>query len=170
MSQNPNHLIIECMKFIADEMLGKLARWLRMGGLDVLYQNQIEDEDLLNIANEDGRIILTRDTKLITRIEKDKYLLIVFNYLHDQAKQFYEFYPSLLDEQEPLSRCAECNTSLITVPKEQVKDRVWPYVYKTHENFTQCPQCDRIYWEGTHVGKIKDRLELLKPDAKTKNF
>lgn len=152
------------MKFIADEMLGKLARWLRMSGIDVYYKNEISDKEILRLSREEKRIVLTRDRKLIKELSSDRRLLVEFDYLHDQTKQFYERFPNCLDEIDPLTRCAECNAALENVSKESIKDKVYPYVYQTHDNFTKCPNCDRIYWEGTHIKHIMNRLELLKPN------
>ncbi len=149
------------MRFFADEMLGKLARWLRMAGFDVLYQNKTEDNDLIEIAGREDRIILTRDTHLIKRIKGKEFLFISHDDLEDQAQEVFNNFPGLLKEKNPLSRCAECNTELQTVEKETIKDKVWPYVYQTQESFTTCPTCHRIYWKATHVKKIEEKIRKL---------
>jgi len=151
------------MKFIADEMLGKLARWLRMSGVDVAYQNKIENDEIITICQNEFRILLTRDQKFKDKLPNNQILFIKFDYLHDQTKQFYQKFPEMLKIQNPLSRCVECNQTLKSVDKEIIKDKVWPYVYKTQQHFRICPSCHRIYWEGSHVEKIKERLKLLKP-------
>lgn len=147
------------MKFIADEMLGKLARWLRMKGIDVLYETRISDDRLLQLANQEDRIILTRDTRLVKRLRPDQFLFIEHNYLDDQMKQFDEKYPRLSQTGRAFTRCVECNAVLEKIPKEAVRDKVWPYVYQTQENFTTCPHCHRIYWQATHVQQIRERLK-----------
>jgi uncharacterized protein with PIN domain len=149
------------MRFIADEMLGKLARWLRMAGFDVAYARQISDATLLKQAREEGRLLLTRDTRLIRRIPAAEYLFISKDHLPEQVREFFLRFPELRARQEPLSRCVECNALLVTVEKEAVKDKLWPYVYKTQEHFTTCPSCHRIYWEATHVKKIREKLGSL---------
>jgi len=156
------------MKFYADEMLGKLARWLRMCGMDVRYQNQVEDAHLLEISRKEKRVVLTRDTRLIKNLEPDEYLFISHDYLEDQFTEFFKEFPQLKTKLQPLSRCAECNTSLQEIQKSEVKDKVWPFVFQNQEKFTLCPQCDRIYWKATHVNKILSRLDrLLQPSEKT---
>jgi uncharacterized protein with PIN domain len=149
------------MHFAADEMLGKLARWLRVSGLDVSYQRKIPDGELVRHARQEGRIILTRDRHLIQRMDKHEYLFINSDHLKEQLQQFYSHFPELRNQQALLTRCLECNTPLTAISREEAKDRVWPYVYKKQTKFTICGSCGRIYWEATHVQRIKDRLEDL---------
>lgn len=149
------------MRFAADEMLGKLARWLRVSGLDVNYQRKISDNELIRQARQERRTILTRDTRLIKRLDASEFMFIEHDHLEDQLRQFYTRYPELMNQQQFLSRCLECNALLEPITKDQVKDRVWPYVYETQTKFTICPSCERIYWDATHVQKIKDRLNEL---------
>lgn len=149
------------MKFLADEMLGKLARWLRMIGVDVYYQNQIKDEKLIQIARNENRIILTRDTRLIKNLEPVEYLFIHDDYLDEQFSECLKRFPGIKNEERPLSRCVECNTPLKEIDKESVKGRVWPFVYQTQDNFTECEKCKKIYWRATHVNKILDRINRL---------
>lgn len=149
------------MRFSADEMLGKLARWLRMNGWDVLYKKQINDDELIETAKKEKRIILTRDNKIINRLQKDAYLFIHHDHLEDQFQEVYSNFPQMSSHENPFSRCVECNTMLESIEKEKIKDKVWPYVYQTQENFTTCPSCNRIYWQATHIKKIKEKLEKL---------
>lgn len=147
------------MIFFADEMLGKLARWLRMNGHDVLYLRRIADDDLLKTAFKEKRVILTRDTRLIKRLRPQEYLFISHDYLEDQIQEFYGNFPQVWEKRAPLSRCVECNTPLQSVKKETIKGKVWPYVYQNQKNFTQCPGCEKVYWKATHVQRIEDRLK-----------
>jgi len=149
------------VKFFADEMLGKLARWLRMSGLDVLYYRNTDDDVMIETARRENRVVLTRDTRLIKKLIEKEYLFISHDYLDDQIQAFYFRFPQLLKEQNMLSRCVECNTALRNIEKEKIKDKVWPYVYQTQDNFTTCPNCHRIYWKATHVKKIEERLNRM---------
>ncbi|MFO1464263.1 MAG: Mut7-C RNAse domain-containing protein [bacterium] len=151
------------MRFIADEMLGKLARWLRMAGLDVAYQRSIGDEQLLHRAGEEERILLTRDTRLIRRCPEPRYFFITQDHLPEQLRELFRHFPELKGQLSPLSRCVECNQPLVPIPRDQVRGKVWPYVYETQENFTTCPECHRIFWEATHVARIKEKLRRLLP-------
>jgi uncharacterized protein with PIN domain len=135
--------------FIADVMVGKLARWLRVLGFDVLYSNKYEDDEIIRISDAEGRLILTRDVALAARRPKPQSLFIESGDYKEQVRQVVE---SLhLAEFKTFSRCLECNARLEEVDKEAAFERVPPFVYLTQERFARCPSCDRIYWRGTHT-------------------
>ncbi|HIE52608.1 MAG TPA: hypothetical protein EYP85_12705 [Armatimonadetes bacterium] len=150
------------MKFIADVMLGRLARWLRLLGYDTLYSNRYSDEDIVNIAAIENRIILTRDTRLVQRRRAHRYLLITSDHYEEQLAQVVR--ELNLDVQSYVyTRCAACNGELTLVPKESVRDEVPPYVYATQERFARCRECGRIYWRGTHAERMWQKLrEMLR--------
>lgn len=142
-------------------MLGKLARWLRALGYDCLYPRNAEDEDLLRIAREDGRWLLTRDRRLAVEAEIDRILLIQSDYSDVQVSEVAGVLGLRLAPVRALTRCIECNGLLVPREKEEVRDRVPPYTYATQEQFIGCPDCGRIYWSGSHVGPILERLRRL---------
>jgi uncharacterized protein len=146
------------MKFIADVMVGKLARYLRMAGHDVLYENDATDDMIIKIASKTGRIVLTRDSLMLTRRDFKngaiKYLHIKDDNLKNQLEQVKS---ELKISLEPnLIRCIECNQKLVKVNKEDLKDKIPPYVFKTQENFMYCKKCNKYYWRGTHYKNIKN--------------
>ena len=146
------------IKFIADVMVGKLARWLRILGFDVLYSNVFEDEEILRIAEEEQRIILTRDSHLAARRRVRAQCVLVESGEHkEQVRQVLRTFG--LTEFRVFSRCLECNAPLDPIDKEAVFERVPPYVYLTQERFATCPSCKRIYWHGTHADDMLRRLE-----------
>ncbi|MBI5741527.1 MAG: Mut7-C RNAse domain-containing protein [Nitrospirae bacterium] len=158
------------MKFIADAMLGRLARWLRLLGFDTLYFPDIEDHRLLRIAREEDRTILTRDTRLVKVRGLKNFLLLhdndPFEQLTRVLKAFSLYPPEQADsgkEGRPrlYSRCSLCNTLLEDVPKEQAKPSVPEYVYQTAGGFKQCPQCGKFYWKGTHPALLKKKLNEI---------
>ena len=135
--------------FIADVMVGKLARWLRVLGFDVLYSNKYEDDEIIRISDAESRLILTRDVALAARRPKTQSLFIESGDYKEQVRQVVE---SLhLGEFKTFSRCLECNARLEEMAKEAAFERVPPFVYLTQERFARCPSCDRIYWRGTHT-------------------
>ena len=115
-------------RFIADVMLGRLARWMRLLGFDTLYDNDISDSRLLRIAMEQERFILTRDTRLIKIKGIKDYLLIKAN---DSFQQLFEVIDTLkLNRFNPLSRCVACNGLLIRIfDKQEIKDSVPEFVF-----------------------------------------
>lgn len=148
------------MKFFADDMLGKLAKWLRILGYDTLYYNYIPDDELLSIAQSEERLILTRDTRLIKRRLAKSYLLIRHDDWPSQLKQTVAELG--LDAQAHLlTRCCLCNQLLMAVEKTKIKTCIPPYVYQTQSRFKQCPLCSHIYWPATRVANIIKQVEHL---------
>jgi uncharacterized protein with PIN domain len=149
------------MKFAADAMLGKLAKWLRILGYDTSYERDIEDESLLEAAAREGRFLLTRDTRLIRKLEPGEYLFIRDNAPSDQLRQVFRELGLKADDWLIFSRCTLCNTPLVDMDKEHTQGLVPEYVFMNAESFKRCPSCGRIYWRGTHAKRIRDRLLLL---------
>ena len=137
-------------------MVGKLARWLRILGYDVSYSNRYGDEEIIQIALEEDRIILTRDTGLLKRNPAVRCLLIESGNLDEQARQVLRSFST--GSFNLFSRCLECNRELEPADKESVFERVPPYVYLTQDQFAVCPDCQRVYWAGTHTGHARKRV------------
>jgi uncharacterized protein len=147
--------------FIADMMLGKLAKWMRILGYDVEYFPEIGDEELIERAEATGRLILTRDTLLVRRRKvRGRHCFVRGDDWRDQLRQVVAAFPSDLSEQL-LSRCLRCNAPLAEVPREEVRGKVPPYVYETREEFATCPSCGRIYWGATHRDKVTEHLREI---------
>lgn len=147
------------MKFLADAMLGRLAKWLRILGYDTAYSPQVEDWDLVRIARAEGRMLLTRDREL-TRRKGVRSLLIESDSFEDQMRQLLEDLDLSVDNS--LSRCPRCNTALESITKEEAKERVPPYVYARHVHFSLCPKCDKIFWKGTHWERMRHRIDEIR--------
>lgn len=145
-------------KFLADENVGKLCKWLRILGYDVAYYSPISDSELVRRALREDRTILTRDSRLIERKLAKKFLLLTSN---DPMKQLVEVLSEFKlrpSQVQFLSRCIECNVPISPVEKSEVLNFVPPYVYETHDNFYRCPKCRKVYWAGSHVLDVLDRL------------
>ena len=142
------------MKFLADHMLGKLAKYLRFMGYDTFYpRGDMSDDAIIEIAEREGRIILTRDKELAARsngvyIESDDYR----EQLRFLAKKFG------LSDENMLTRCSVCNEPLVPVDKEKICDRIPEYVYEHHDEFYLCPRCNRVYWYGSHTERIEREI------------
>jgi uncharacterized protein with PIN domain len=145
-------------KFFCDDNLGRLAKWLRTLGYDTRFQLTIEDGELVSVALKEDRVILSRDTKLSRFKIKDRYLLIQSEKPLEQLKQVVDQFKLKIDEDLLFSRCLVCNEPLQKIEKENIKDRLYPYVYQTQKDFVHCSICDRIYWPATHVERMIKKL------------
>jgi uncharacterized protein len=149
------------MLFIADAMLGTLARWLRAAGQDVYFDPSLPDSRIMRIAREQNRILLTRDTHLLRVRDVPPHIFIRDDALASQLAQVIREAPLTLDETTFMTRCLQCNGLLQEVSRESVRDQVYPYVYATQRTFRTCPDCGRIYWQGTHVPNLLQKLRAL---------
>ena len=146
------------MKFLADHMLGSLARWLRFLGFDTLYPNVLPDKELIAIAERENRIILTRD-KDLAKAKGIETLYIKNTDLEEQLIQIITAFD--LKITDAFSRCALCNFTLIKVEKAQVEGKVPDKVYEWQNEFWMCQKCNKYYWQGTHFKGIKTKIKAL---------
>lgn len=149
------------IKFIADENVGKLARWLRLLGFDTIFFHGEDDNTMINIAIAENRIIVTRDTRIMERKVisggRVKALLLKTDKVDEQEKiAITEF--DLESQSQPFTICLECNQCLIDVNRDEVRDRVPPYIWQTQTQFMECPKCRRIYWRGSHWAAMSKHL------------
>ena len=142
------------MKFIADVMLGRLAKWMRLLGFDVLYDRAISDNEIIRISLEQARVILTRDTGLVARPLASNHVFINNDNVRQQLQQVLTTF-HITSMPGPLTRCSVCNTLLLPVAKQDVRDLVPLYVYEKNNTFLRCESCRKIYWQGTHVKKME---------------
>ena len=155
------------MRFIADCMLGTLAKWLLILGHDVVYLRRVEDGVLVRIAVQEKRTILTRDRRLAHRRAARDHILIQSQDLQEQIRQVLKERRLRIRGEHLFRRCIRCNQLTEVVPRETVRDRVPIYVYRTQSRFTRCPRCSRIYWRATHVSRMLETLQkrLRRPVA-----
>ena len=143
-------------------MLGSLARWLRFAGFDVRYDAGTPDPALAALARAEGRWLLTRDRRLASSAGP-RVVLIRAARLADQAAELRRRLALVGRPERFFSRCAVCNGVLGELERESVAGKVPPYVEATAASFRGCPDCGRVYWAGTHVGRIAARLRSLFP-------
>lgn len=167
------------MKLIADVMLGRLAKRLRLLGFDVLYDRSLDDNGIIRLSLEQGRVILTRDTGLVSRPLAKAHIFVTSDRISEQLKEVLDRLsenpptpPSVkggqrvdlrtggkggfepVEKPAPLTRCCLCNQPLKSMPKREVKDLVPEHVYATKKDFFKCTGCGKIYWKGTHVRRM----------------
>lgn len=148
------------MKFILTNELGKLARWLRIMGFDAVYFKSNNIGTLIIQALREDRIIVTRRQSKIDDLEK-KTVVLKNDNLNRQLNEVINKLNLKINENEIFTRCAVCNEILVKVKKEEVKDFIPEHVYKTKNEFRQCVQCNRVYWQGSHWGNIKEVIIKL---------
>jgi len=150
-------------RFIVDTNAGKLARWLKMLGYDTLFINDVDDNELIAIALNDKRVLLTKDTQIMLRRVVTngmlKAVLIEDDNPKDQLRQVARMMN--IDQERKFTRCLECNKLLVPKSKDEVRDLVPAYVFKTQSHYFQCPVCQRIYWRGTHWHRMNKEMEAL---------
>ena len=149
----------EEVKFAADRMLGRLARWLRVLGVDVIYGRHLSGHGLIHAARQENRLILTRDRRLKQK-QPPKFIFIESDQYVEQLRQVVQ--ECRLSVSAALfTRCLECNAVLQPKPKESVATLVPPYVFATQDHFSWCPKCRRIYWPATHHQRMLEELKRI---------
>lgn len=150
-------------RFVCDEMLGQLAKWLRLLGHDTRYMRDVEDDEVLEVALDEERVLLSRDVDLIGRAKRADAEALRLRTLdpHDQLDAVVAALDLDVTEDRLLSRCSVCNVVVEEVALEEVVDEV-PDDAKGHDRYWRCPDCERVYWEGTHVDEIRERVAGLR--------
>ncbi len=144
------------LRLLTDVMLGRLTRWLRILGYDTVYAPDTDDTELLRRARAEERVLLTADRGLAAR-RGARTLLIQ---AQDLATQLREVRAALGPPPDAeLSRCVACNGKLVKVEKSEIAAQVPPYILATQQDFSKCPDCGRVYWPGTHVARMRQKLE-----------
>ncbi|MDP3143345.1 MAG: Mut7-C RNAse domain-containing protein [Candidatus Omnitrophota bacterium] len=147
-------------KFILTRELGRLVKWLRILGFDTVYFTAKNISSLVITALREDRIILTRNLRLNPAVGT-KMLKVKDDFVVKQLKQIIQDVDLKLAEKQLFTRCIICNSELKSIAKEKVENKVPEYVFKTQEEFSWCPACDKIYWSGTHWGNVKDTLREI---------
>ena len=142
--------------FLLDNHLGRLAAYLRMLGFDSQYDNAFSDEQMAEILESDARILLTRDRRLLMRkVVRYGYCLRSLEPQEQLQEVIHRF--NLKPSIKPFHRCLRCNGILQPVEKATVLDRLEPKTKLYYNEFAHCPDCDQIYWKGSHF----ERMEKL---------
>jgi uncharacterized protein with PIN domain len=152
------------LKFVADGMLGKISRWLRILGHDVKYENNASDDEVLRVAIVESRILLTRDSGLFHRTHafNVKGVLVLEQKLEEKLANIAHRFKIKLDIDVTNSRCPLCGSCLERVARTQVTNKVPKKTLKRFNDFWLCTSCDKVYWQGTHWKNIIQTLNKAK--------
>jgi uncharacterized protein with PIN domain len=152
------------LTFFVDAMLGNIAKKLRLMGYDSSYLADIEDDELIKLAKNDKRIIISRDEELIKKAQKYG-LESIFVKNEEEIEQFREIIKKLNLKTIQISgdkaRCPKCNSQTNLINKKNIHEEVPNKVLENNEKFWRCDNCDQIFWEGTHIKNLQKFVEEL---------
>lgn len=154
------------VKFVVDVNVGRLAALLRLTGFDTAYRNSLDDGDIAALAHSENRVVLTKDRALLKR-SKIVYGRLVRAVLpENQLTETLQFF-GLAGPYNLFSRCLRCNGKLTPVAKAAIFHRLEPKTKKYFNTFKTCPDCNRIYWRGSHCDAMvaKLRKSILRKDS-----
>jgi len=153
------------MKFICDNNLGKLVRLLRIAGFDTVENKTHSYQEMIEQSINENRVLITRDSKLIKKIEKEnlniRYIKIESVQPDEQMQQVLQECDLKISFDNIFTRCPLCNTEIIPVDKKELKGKIPEHSYKVQEEFWVCPACNKYYWAGTHWGRIIKRFKKI---------
>jgi uncharacterized protein with PIN domain len=149
------------MKFLVDRMLGKLAKGLRMLGYDTIYYRGEEAQQMIQLARQEDRMILTRNTKLKQKRPEDRIIIVMEDNPSLQLVDLIQKGYISLNEETLFSRCLLCNVLLDEVTREEAAGKVPEFIFYQQKTFFRCPQCQKIYWPGSHQENMQKRVEEL---------
>jgi hypothetical protein len=147
------------LRFLADEMLGRLTRWLRLVGYDTAYASGADDAEVVRLAVEERRTLLTRDRRLAGEWRVPDCMVLRGDAPLDQLREVVTRFD--LDWRAGLfSRCTVCNRLLQPAAPVEVSGRVPAGVVAEQRCFQHCLSCGRVYWHGSHAERMRRALEL----------
>ena len=154
-------------KFVVDINVGRLAKWLRVMGYDTLFPQENGDNNLVRIALNENRVLVTRDAEIARRrAARLGQMTVVCIEKDDLRSQLRQLVCDLrLDLTGGFSRCVRCNEPLHPVAKQDVAHRLPPYVLRTQPEFFECLACRRVYWPGTHWTNMMSELSQVYQEA-----
>jgi uncharacterized protein with PIN domain len=154
---------LETVRFVADVHLGTLARRLRLAGFDTLYDHEADDAVLAELADRQGRILLTRDVGLLMRRSvAHGYFIRETHPQRQLVEVLRRFDPGDL---QPFSRCLRCNGLLRQVPKAAIAAALRPRTREHYHQFEMCTGCSRVYWKGSHWTRLKHAIDAARAEA-----
>ncbi len=159
-------------KFVVDAMLGKLALWLRLTGHDTIYDTDVHDDELLEIAKKTGRILLTSDEELFERAQNAKVeSMLVRGTVDDRVVDVFIRYGIKPEVDPRIARCSKCNGGLIELTgsgKELIKNIVFEQTYNHYDTFWFCNDCESVYFMGGHWKNMIEYMNRIAAQIKSR--
>jgi uncharacterized protein with PIN domain len=150
----------EEIKLFADVMVARLVKWLRAIGIDTAWEDAISDKDLVKRAIEENRFVLTLDKKLMKEWRADNILLLKSEDVFKQLCQTVEYF-KIRKPGELFTRCLVCNLLLREIKAEEISGDLPPNVRENQAAFRYCPNCDKVFWEGSHTRRMRMKIQNL---------
>jgi len=148
------------MKFVADTMLGKLSRWLRILGYDTIYEPMLQWKELVTLSNQSDAMFLTRRKSMPDDIVPKRLFNVTYENFSDQLRCVIDHFG--LDTKNNLfTRCLKCNAAVIPVEKSIIAGKIPEQSYRSFQEFFQCPSCQSIYWGGAHRTNTLKKLQKI---------
>ena len=152
------------MKFFVDQNLGSLTKWLRFLGFDVVQMKlTLEDSHSLPILRRNN-FIVTRQTAVPAKLNRPDLIVLTSDRTESQLAEICRRLNLSPETWVPLIRCSTCNKILQPIPPDQADGRVPDFTSQKHQQFFECPQCRRVFWEGSHQARIRRQLQKLQDD------
>jgi hypothetical protein len=147
-------------RFVVDVNLGRLARLLRLVGFDVRYDRHFDDDALVDIGEEEQRIVLTRDRRLLKRGRVAHGLFVRADRPLDQIVDVLRRL-DLGRRVAPFTRCLRCGGLLAEVSKADVLDQLKPLTRQHYDDFARCGDCGQVYWNGSHHRRLEELIGTI---------
>jgi uncharacterized protein len=147
-------------RFVLDVHLGTVARRLRLVGVDAAYDRDADDEELVEQANSQQRVLLTQDRELLCRRALWRGAFVRGA---DPGEQFADVLARFAPPLAPWTRCLACNGLLAPVPKPDVEQDLRPGTRRTYDAFARCQQCGQVYWHGAHGSRLQQIIDAARP-------
>ncbi|GHA55626.1 Mut7-C RNAse domain-containing protein [Pontibacter akesuensis] len=147
--------------FILDVHLGTLAKRMRLLGLDTLYETDFSDSAIAQLAQEQQRVVLTRDVGLLKQKAVTWGYWLRSQHTEEQLEEIISRY-ALWQHFKPFTLCLECNTPILAVPKQEVLEQLPPKTKLYFQEFYRCPSCGRVYWKGSHYERMQAYVEEVR--------
>jgi uncharacterized protein with PIN domain len=147
-------------RFAAEKTLGRLTKWLRLLGFDTRYEFELSGKKFIETLEND-RILLTRTRRIQKQFASRKLIFVESGHLVQQLKQIFDELDIQAAQTRSFSRCLQCNALIEMVEKAVIWGRVPDYIFETHDRFQKCPECDRIYWPGSHTRRSLEKIRQL---------
>lgn len=151
---------LRTIRFILDVHLGKLTRYLRMLGFDTKYSNKYKIQEIITIAKNEERIIISRNRQLLKHKEITHGYCLVSSDPKTQLRKIIDYF-NLYEQMEPFTRCMICNGILKSVKKKEIVDKLPKKVKEIQNCFKRCSNCSKIYWKGTHFKRMNKLIKSL---------